>query len=549
MKNARLASLLILLELALLLAGNGIIGLFESSEARYAEVSREMIETGDFLSPQMDYVYHFTKPPMTYWLTSLGMLIFGTNPFGARFFVTIFAILTMVVIYLAGREDGEDEGFYSLLILGASPLFFIMAKVLTTDIYLTFFVVLGYYLFRLREKEKLGRLRFDLMFGVVAALAVLTKGQVPLLYWALIFGGLALFRNDWGPVRTILSPVLLATMMILSGWWFMVVGLKHPGLLQYLFLRESVEASYSANRFHPGPLYYYIPVILGALFPFWFLTPSPKKLFSDDACTRYLGYTVFPLFLFSLFPAKLPTYLLPSIPGWALLLAGSAKGASRKRLVWICSSVFILQAAIALFISVRGNKYIKADFTDVVVIMAAGACVSLAGLYLALRNKPQAALIAVFLSILSAGIAAPSIVAKCPEKFKIAEKTALAIKLKIHPEDKVIELRTTAFSIPFYLERKVYAFENNFFRKKFLREKPVHILQRKEELDRFMAENPTLWVLVDKKSEPYLREHYPSFMLFVPGDRYIVYVSPLLSERITDKIGSAAGQEGQDSAP
>lgn len=532
MKNARLVSILMLFEISLLLAGNGIIGLFESSEARYAEVSREMMETGDFLSPQMDYVYHFTKPPITYWLTSLGMMIFGRSPFGARFFVTLFAILTMVVVYLAGREEDEEEGFYAVLILGASPLFFIMAKVLTTDIYLTFFVALGYYLHSLRERGRLSRFRFDLMFGAVAAMSVLTKGQVPILYWALIFGGVALFRRDWGPLKTLLSPILIITMVVLSGWWFVAVGLKHPGLLQYLFLKESVEASYSANRFHPGPVYYYIPVMLGALFPFWFLTPSPKKLFSDDRFTRLIGYTVFPLFLFSLFPAKLPTYLLPSMPGWALLIAGSVKGASRKRFIWMCSSVFILQVVIALFISVKGGRYIRADFTDVVVIMAAGASVSLAGLYLALGKKPKAALIAVFLSLLSAGIAAPSIVAKHPEKFKIAERTALSIRQKIHPEDKVIELRTTAFSIPFYLERKVYAFENNFFRKKFLREKPPHILQGKEELDRFMAGNPFIWVLVDKKSEPYVKEHYPSFRLFMSGDRYIVYVSPHISQRI-----------------
>ena len=533
MKNARLASLLILFEITLLLAGNGMIGLFESSEARYAEVSREMIETGDFLSPQMDYVYHFTKPPMTYWLTSLGMTIFGTNPFGARFFVTLFAILTMVVVYLSGREDDEEEGFYAFLILGASPLFFIMAKVLTTDIFLTFFVALGYYFFKLMERGRLSRIMFELSFGAVAAMSILTKGQVPILYWALIFGGLALFRRDWGPLKTLLSPILLITMAALSGWWFIAVGLKHPGLLQYLFLKESVEASYSANRFHPGPVYYYIPVMLGALFPFWFLTPSPKKLFGDDRFTALIGYTVFPLFLFSLFPAKLPTYLLPSMPGWALLLAGSVKGASRKRVAWMCSSLFVLQAAIALFIFVRGGRYIRADFTDVVVIMAAGAGVSLAGLCLALRKRSRAALIAVFLSLLSAGIAAPSIVAKHPEKFKIAERTALSIRQKIHPEDKVMELRTTAFSIPFYLERKVYAFENNFFRKKFLREKPPHILQGKEELDRFIAGNPAVWVLVDKKSEPYLKEHYPSFRLFASGDRYIVYVSPEVADRIS----------------
>lgn len=531
MSRKSLALLAIVFEVAVLLFGNGMIGLFESSEARYAEVSREMAETGDFLSPQMDYVYHFTKPPFTYWMTSLGMAIFGVNPFGARFFVTIFAALTMLLVFLIGREESDDGGMTPLLVLGASPMFFVMAKVLTTDIYVTFFITLGFYLFNLREKEKLTGSQFDLLFGACCALAVLTKGQVPLLYWALIFGGIALFRRDLRPLKIFLSPLLLVTAAVLSGWWFAVVGVKHPGLLRYLFLRESIEASYSASRFHPGPLFYYIPVMLGALFPFWILMPSPRKLFNDPRCFRYVGYTVFPLFLFSLFPAKLPTYLLPSLPGWALLLSVSAKGAGR-RVRFIPLAVAAILAGALAFIAIRGGHYLKADFTDVYVILAVAITLALAALYLAIRDRTHFALAAVFAAIVISGLAAPRIVAKDPEKFKIAENTALAMKEKIMPDDRVLELRMTAFSIPFYLERKVFAFENNFFRKKFLTEKPEHILQGEDELKKFMDENPAVWIVADRKSERFLLEKYPACSVFLKGERYIVYTSPGLSERL-----------------
>lgn len=508
-----------------------MIGLFESSEARYAEVSREMLETGDFLSPQMDYVYHFTKPPLTYWLTSLGMAVFGTNPFGARFFITLFAALTMFLVFLIASEDDREGGFPAMLILGASPLFFVMAKVLTTDIYVTFFITLGFYLYRLREKEKLGRTAFDILFGLCGALAILTKGQVPLLYWALIFTGIALLEKNIRPLEILSSPLLLATMFLMSGWWFAVVGIKHPGLLQYLFFKESVEASYSASRFHPGPLYYYVPVMLGALFPFWILMPSAGKLFKDQSRSRYIGYTLFPLFLFSLFPAKLPTYLLPSMPGWALLFSKSAKETGKRFLIMPLAAFFV-QASALFFIALKSGKYIKADFTDILVILAVSSAVALTAGYFALKNKVEASLATLFISILLAGLAAPGIVAKDPEKFKIAEKTALAISENIRDDDQVLELRTTAFSIPFYLERKVYAFENNFFRKKFLREKPPHILQGEDELKKFMADNSTVWVVADKKSEEFLKEKYPLYKLFLRGERFIVYVSPELSERL-----------------
>lgn len=532
MNRNRLALLAIVFEASVLLFGNGMIGLFESSEARYAEVSREMIETGDFLSPQMDYVYHFTKPPFAYWMTSLGMAIFGVNPFGARFFVTFFASLTMLLVFLIGREESDDGGIFPLLVLGASPMFFVMAKVLTTDIYVTFFVTLGVYLFNLLEKEKLTGVQFDLLFGACCALAILTKGQVPLLYWALIFGGMAMFRRDIGLLKPFLSPLFLVTALALSGWWFAVVGAKHPGLLRYLFLRESIEASYSASRFHPGPLFYYIPVMIGAIFPFWMLLPAPRRLFNDPACSRYVGYTVFPLFLFSVFPAKLPTYLLPSLPGWALLLACSSRASGKRLRLMPLAAGTVLAGALS-FIALRSERYVQADFTDVYVILSVSIVLAFISACFAFRDRADATLAALFVAILMSGLAAPCIVAKAPEKFKIAEKTALAMKEKMSPDDKVLELRMTAFSIPFYLERKVFAFENNFFRKKFLAEKPPHILQGEEELKNFMDENPMVWIVADAKSEKFLLEKYPGSRLFLKGERYIVFVSPGLSDRIS----------------
>ncbi|MCX7831223.1 MAG: glycosyltransferase family 39 protein, partial [Acidobacteria bacterium] len=138
MKKKHILLIFLVFEASILFYGNSFLGLFESSEARYAEVSREMLETGDLISPQMDYVYHFTKPPLAYYLTALGMSIFGVNPYGARFFVTIFALLTLFLAFRIS-EEFEQDGICSMLILGSFPLFFIMGKVLTTDMFLTFF--------------------------------------------------------------------------------------------------------------------------------------------------------------------------------------------------------------------------------------------------------------------------------------------------------------------------------------------------------------------------------------------------------------------------
>jgi len=527
--KARLALIFIIFEAAVLYFGNGMVGLFESSEARYAEVSREMLETGDYISPRMDYVFHFTKPPLAYWLTSLGMAVFGVNPFGVRFFVTLFALLTLWVVFRIGEEE-DGSGLEPMVILGAFPLFFVMARILTTDIFLMFFVALGYYLYLLREKGRLGKRSFDILFGLTGGLAVLTKGQVPILYWLLIFGGMAAADRSWKPLKTLCSPVLLATVVLSSGWWFAAVGFRHEGLLQYLFFKESVEAGYSSNRFHPGPFYYYIPVMLGGLFPFWVLMPPLRRLFREPKMARLAGFTFLPLLIWSAFPAKLPTYLLPSAPGWALLLAGPFREGTKR----FAAAPFALSAVLsasAVFVAAKSREHLNCGAHAALAVLGVSAAAALAAAILAARRKRDAALAVTFASIVAASLAAPMIISKAPEKFKISEDMSLTISRNMKAGDEVLELRTTAFSVPFYVGKKVYAFENNFFRKKFLGERPSHILEGEEELRAFMSGNPSVWIVADKKSEPFLLENYPSCRLFRKGERYIIYVTPAIWER------------------
>jgi 4-amino-4-deoxy-L-arabinose transferase len=528
MQKKSLILIFLLFELSIIFYGNSFLGLFESSEGRYAEVSREMLETKDFISPQMDYVYHFTKPPLAYWMTSLGMAIFGVNPFGVRFFIAIFAILTMVVAYKISEELGADS-FTSMLILGSFPLFFIMSKVLTTDMYLTFFVTLGVYLFLLYDKKKIDKLRFSIYFGITFALAVLTKGYVPILYWAMIFITYAFFKKDFSSLKGFLSPLFILIALTLSCWWFVLVGIKHPGLLHYLFFKEGVEASYSSQRFHPGPIYYYIPVLLAGLFPLIFLFPNLKELKEERSKLLY-GYTFLPFIIFSFFPAKLPTYLLPSLPGWAILF--SLNTSKKMRVILSALFLFLFQTLLSLIIILRGEKLLQVKAADVSILLLISSFFSLLSLFIIKRKGEKIALVVIFISILVSSISLPQIVSKNQEKFKIAKEISYAIKENLSSEDKVLELRTTIFSIPFYLERKVYAFQNNFFRKKFLSNRPEHILQEEDELKEFIKNSPFLFVIVDKKSEPYLNENYPQFKLLKRGERYILYCSQDVYKRI-----------------
>lgn len=531
MKKKNLIIIFLLFEATILFYGNSFLGLFESSEARYAEVAREMLETKDFISPQMDYVYHFTKPPLTYYLTALGMKIFGVNTFGVRFFVTIFALFTLLIASKISEEFGQNN-ILTIFFLGSFPLFFVMAKVLTTDMFLTFFVTLGVYLFILYQNGKISKRLFSVLFGVTLGMSILTKGQVGIIYFIMIFCGMALFRKEFSKLKVFLSPLLWILTLLSSGWWFLIVGFKHEGLLHYLFFKEAVEASYSSKRFHPGPFYYYIPVLLGGLFPYWVLFPSIKRFKSNLRLKSLVGYTIFPFILFSLFPAKLPTYLLPSTLGWAFLFG--EKDGGRKKLLKIISLLLTISLLFLFFlVYFEGEKYIGRKTDDAAIIFLISALFSFFAFLLSFKKSEEIVFSIIFVALLFSSLSIPTLINKNQEKFKIAKETAFSIKENLREEDEVLELRTTIFSIPFYLQKKVYAFENNFFRKKFLKDKPNHILQGEEELDKFIENTPYLWVVVDKKSEQFFKEKYPTFALYKEGERYIVYMSSTIKERLS----------------
>jgi 4-amino-4-deoxy-L-arabinose transferase-like glycosyltransferase len=99
------ANILVLVALSAIIAFafQGSRGLYETTEGRFAEAAREMLETGDWLVPRLDYAPHWTKPPLSYWTVAGGMALFGTNEWGARFSNAAVFVLTVLAVSALAR--------------------------------------------------------------------------------------------------------------------------------------------------------------------------------------------------------------------------------------------------------------------------------------------------------------------------------------------------------------------------------------------------------------------------------------------------------------
>ncbi len=294
------------------------VPLFETTEARYAEISREMLVSGDYITPTFDGIKHFHKPPLSYWFIALGMKIFGINNFGARFFGIIFGILSIFILFKLAKLFYDDIGdrINASLIYASSLLFLAIVPIVSTDIYLTFFTTGAYYfLFKQIYGKKS---TYNVVFySIFLSLGFLDKGPIIFLFTLLPYFIAKFFDKGH---RKVFSPkeILIGTTIffLISVPWYIVIIMKNPKLLDYFLVAQVVDRV-ATNRFHRyKPFYYFFLVFFGTFLPYilFFLKSLFKYKKIDRKISILIIYILSPFFVFSMAESKLSTYILPFYP-------------------------------------------------------------------------------------------------------------------------------------------------------------------------------------------------------------------------------------------
>lgn len=331
--------LLLLLTLCNLFLLLGHRGLNEPDEGRYGEVAREMIERGDWLVPHFWYAPHLSKPPFAYWATAASLKTFGFSEWAVRFPVALAGLSGILAAYCLGRRlAGERAGLWAATILQTAALYAVMARLLTTDMFLTQFVAwAGYFLWRsldaLAEPRAGGRfLGWHLAGWAAMGLGFLCKGPVALVIpLAGVVAWLIYRRRDglaWG---WLLGGVALGLPLCLgiAAPWFLLVDRALPGSLHYMVFGQIVgHALGTVDNRTKNPLFFvgvlaagFLPwtPLLGAL---WRRKPWRALPLEQRAGWVFLSvWAGFAFLLFSLGSAKLPPYILPIFPPLAALVA------------------------------------------------------------------------------------------------------------------------------------------------------------------------------------------------------------------------------------
>ncbi len=317
----------------------GAIGFVGPDEPRYAWIARDMAETSDWVTPRLYGKPWFEKPPLFYWGAALCFKLFGVSEAAARLPSAISALLaTLALAWLALRLYGAETARWLLLLLPTTVGMIGFSHAAATDMpfsaMLTIAMVCAAVALGLTRNEKSSVLPQTpwlalVLFGFFLGLAVLAKGLAGII---LVGGAVffwALFTKRWRDAFRLFHPAALATFFATALPWYVLCARRNPDFFRIFIIEHNFKRYLTPEFQHIQPFWYYLPILLIALFPWVGMSISAvsdvfrKKLGMQlDVSSIYLlTWILLPLIFFSISKSKLPGYILPAILPFALLTA------------------------------------------------------------------------------------------------------------------------------------------------------------------------------------------------------------------------------------
>lgn len=305
----------------------GLHGLWIPDETRYAQISQEMLLSGNWVTPHFMGVRYFEKPAAGYWLIALGQAVFGQNLFGVRIASALTTALSVWLAYLVARRMWHDprKSFASALLYLSFGLVAGQAGYSNLDPQFTLWVNLSLVAlwFALDSPATRGRLISWTVLGVACAMGFMTKGFLALALPVLIAVPYMLWQRRLGELLRY-GPLAVAVALLLCLPWVWAIHVQEPDYWRFFFWNEHVRRFTSATAQHARPWWFFLPIMVVACLPWAGMLPATlTKMWQQrrQPAIAFLAlWMLLPLFFFSLSNGKLPTYIMPCLLPLALLM-------------------------------------------------------------------------------------------------------------------------------------------------------------------------------------------------------------------------------------
>jgi 4-amino-4-deoxy-L-arabinose transferase-like glycosyltransferase len=350
-----LAPALVALGVVLWFATANYRTLTEPDEGRYAEIPREMVASGDWITPHLNAMPYLEKPPLQYWATGLAYLVFGFDPWVSRWWSLTLGLLGIVVTCLLGRTLWDRRaGLLAALMLASCPLYFVVAHINTLDIALAFFLNAALACFivaqRAAERSRTER-RWMWLCWLALAAGFLQKGLVALVLPAITLCIYSLVYKEvsfWRRLHPVAGVVIVAALTLP---WLVMVSARNPDFLGFFFLHEHLARFTTTVHRRAEPWWYFLAILFVGVIP-WFVTMFRAAVATARASGTgttlaaerlLLVWAVTVVVFFSLSGSKLAPYIVPAAMPLALLAANwlrTRETQETARSIVISASIF-----------------------------------------------------------------------------------------------------------------------------------------------------------------------------------------------------------------
>lgn len=308
----------------------GDLPLIDPDEGRYAQIPREMLQRGDLITPTLNQVKYFEKPPLLYWINAASLKLFGLTEFAARLPSALCGLLTILSTYVIGRKLYDRRtALIAAFILGTSLGFVLQSRIILTDMLLTFCLTsaLGAFIVAtLKERRHSSGIWY--LFYAFSALAVLAKGLIGFVFPAGIIFLFMLLTKRWHVLAHMRLASGLLLFLAIAAPWFIAVSIRNPEFAQFFFIHEHLERFTSNVHGRYQPFWFFVPVLAGTMLPWSFFIPAAmgkawreRRHNRGDAGIFLLIWILLIFTFFSKSSSKLIPYMLPIFPPLAMLIA------------------------------------------------------------------------------------------------------------------------------------------------------------------------------------------------------------------------------------
>ncbi len=454
----------------------GSVPLINPDEGRYMEIPREMLASGNFITPHLNGIIYFEKPILFYWLQAAGLKLFGMSLFAMRLPNALIAILGCLLTYFTANQlFNRKTAIFSALISATSCIYFVFAHYVATDMLLCLLFSATLFFFCLAQQEF--KKTYFYLFYIASALAVLTKGLVGIFLPAVIILSWLLLTNRWKDLKYYCIPGGLLVFLAISLPWHILAQIKNPQFFHF-YIVEQQFLRYLTPYAGREQAFWFLPLVFAVGFLPWTvflpnLIIDTYKTFFSGRWQRFwqfalclslikqikllLWLAIFILFVFYwLSKSQLISYILPLFPALAILLADYLVRAFEQQKDFtknflVLAFIFTL-GPLVLFLIKLSPVFPHAK----IYLFSAIMLFFISGWLVCLINKLRNAEVACIILVASISIAYASLYFAYG-KFNRSTSLPFAEVLKplLKPDSEVIVYNNYYQDLPVYLERTV----------------------------------------------------------------------------------------------